>query len=231
MVQQTHARASTRSRIPQAGLREMTSATTNSRSGILPPGSIANKATSVSRTQHSTLLRIKTENTDAKLKPPVQRPPMLQNQRSQHPFLAQPQEQRRLIRAATRSPRPRCLALDPRPLARLIPPSPTLTDTDLARPLLCLVPTHPSVPANPTVPRSPGPPPPWIPTPKMEEVYLGNARVCLHLLCFCPVEVFLAPLDHLWNCNRTEWRKFKHSLPQGPGFTQLDSMHVSREAH
>ncbi|KAJ5179945.1 hypothetical protein N7492_003155 [Penicillium capsulatum] len=43
-------RASTRSRIPQAGLREMTSATTNSRSGILPPGSIANKATSVSRT-------------------------------------------------------------------------------------------------------------------------------------------------------------------------------------
>ena len=46
---QTHLRASTRSRLPQPGLREMTSATTNSRSGILPPGSIANKATSVSR--------------------------------------------------------------------------------------------------------------------------------------------------------------------------------------
>ncbi|KAJ5589730.1 hypothetical protein N7450_003702 [Penicillium hetheringtonii] len=47
----THLRASTRSRLPQPGLREMTSATTNSRSGILPPGSIANKATSVSPTR------------------------------------------------------------------------------------------------------------------------------------------------------------------------------------
>ncbi|KAJ5668676.1 hypothetical protein N7462_009746 [Penicillium macrosclerotiorum] len=45
----TQPRASTRSRIPQAGLREMNSATTNSRSGmsgIPPPGSIANKVTS-----------------------------------------------------------------------------------------------------------------------------------------------------------------------------------------
>ncbi|KAJ5432156.1 Kinesin-like protein klpA [Penicillium daleae] len=49
-------RASTRSRIPQAGLREMNSATTNARSGmsgILPPGTIANKA--VSRTVQSAL--------------------------------------------------------------------------------------------------------------------------------------------------------------------------------
>lgn len=46
---QSHPRASTRSRLPQPGLREMTSATTNSRSGIPPPGSIANKATSASR--------------------------------------------------------------------------------------------------------------------------------------------------------------------------------------
>ncbi|KAJ5160917.1 Kinesin-like protein klpA [Penicillium canariense] len=50
-------RASTRSRIPQAGLRELNPATTNSRSGmsgILPPGSIANKATSVSPTRPKT---------------------------------------------------------------------------------------------------------------------------------------------------------------------------------
>ncbi|OKP07703.1 Kinesin-like protein klpA [Penicillium subrubescens] len=47
-------RASTRSRIPQAGLREMNSATTNARSGmsgILPPGTIANKAISPTRTK------------------------------------------------------------------------------------------------------------------------------------------------------------------------------------
>lgn len=44
---QNQPRVSTRSRIPQAGtLREMNSATTNSRSGILPPGSIANKTLS-----------------------------------------------------------------------------------------------------------------------------------------------------------------------------------------
>ncbi|KAJ5142375.1 hypothetical protein N7526_003370 [Penicillium atrosanguineum] len=46
---QTQSRASTRSRIPHPGLREMNPATTNSRSGILPPGSIANKG-SLSRT-------------------------------------------------------------------------------------------------------------------------------------------------------------------------------------
>ncbi|KAJ5739988.1 hypothetical protein N7533_012772 [Penicillium manginii] len=47
----SHPRASTRSRLPQPGLREMTSATTNSRSHIPLPGSIANKATSVSPTR------------------------------------------------------------------------------------------------------------------------------------------------------------------------------------
>jgi len=49
---QTQSRASTRSRIPHPGLREMNPATTNSRSGIPPPGSIANKG-SVSRTDHN----------------------------------------------------------------------------------------------------------------------------------------------------------------------------------
>ncbi|KAJ5991599.1 hypothetical protein N7499_004014 [Penicillium canescens] len=44
----TQTRASTRTRIPQ-GLREASSATTNSRSGIMPPGSIASKAMSMSR--------------------------------------------------------------------------------------------------------------------------------------------------------------------------------------
>ncbi|EPS31684.1 hypothetical protein PDE_06641 [Penicillium oxalicum 114-2] len=42
-------RASTRSRIPQAGLRELNPATANARSGmsgILPPGTIAKKALS-----------------------------------------------------------------------------------------------------------------------------------------------------------------------------------------
>ncbi|OQD70199.1 hypothetical protein PENDEC_c025G00521 [Penicillium decumbens] len=46
----TQSRASTRSRIPHPGLREMNPATTNSRSGIPPPGSIANKG-SVSPTR------------------------------------------------------------------------------------------------------------------------------------------------------------------------------------
>ncbi|KAJ5369705.1 Kinesin-like protein klpA [Penicillium cataractarum] len=53
---ETQPRASTRSRIPQVGLREMNPATTNARSGmsgILPPGTIANKA--VSRTAQSAL--------------------------------------------------------------------------------------------------------------------------------------------------------------------------------
>ncbi|KAJ5742455.1 uncharacterized protein N7511_011474 [Penicillium nucicola] len=43
-------RASTRTRIPQ-GLREASLATTNSRSGIMPPGSIASKAMSMSPTR------------------------------------------------------------------------------------------------------------------------------------------------------------------------------------
>ncbi|KAJ5129935.1 uncharacterized protein N7515_005974 [Penicillium bovifimosum] len=44
-------RSSTRMRLPQAGagLREMSSATTNSRSGLMQPGTIANKAMSMSR--------------------------------------------------------------------------------------------------------------------------------------------------------------------------------------
>ncbi|KAJ5411040.1 uncharacterized protein N7487_005399 [Penicillium crustosum] len=45
----TRTRSSTRTRLPQAGLREATSATTNSRSGIMAPGTIANKAMSMSR--------------------------------------------------------------------------------------------------------------------------------------------------------------------------------------
>ncbi|KAB8069774.1 kinesin motor domain protein [Aspergillus leporis] len=42
----TQSRAPARTRIPAAGLKEMSSAHTNSRSGILPPGSIASKTTS-----------------------------------------------------------------------------------------------------------------------------------------------------------------------------------------
>ncbi|KAJ5613361.1 kinesin-like protein klpA [Penicillium lagena] len=69
----THARASARTRIPQAGLREMTSATTNSRSGILPPGSIASKA-SVSPT------RPKTANpTETKRSGSITRPTKMHN--------------------------------------------------------------------------------------------------------------------------------------------------------
>ncbi|KAJ6188127.1 hypothetical protein N7519_003035 [Penicillium mononematosum] len=45
----TRTRSSTRTRLPQAGLREASSATTNSRSGIMAPGTIANKAMSMSR--------------------------------------------------------------------------------------------------------------------------------------------------------------------------------------
>ncbi|KAJ5777619.1 hypothetical protein N7520_000865 [Penicillium odoratum] len=45
-------RASTRSRIPQVGgLREMNPATTNSRSGIMPPGTIVNKTVSPTRSR------------------------------------------------------------------------------------------------------------------------------------------------------------------------------------
>ncbi|KAB8238188.1 putative kinesin family protein (KlpA) [Aspergillus alliaceus] len=46
----TQSRAPARSRIPAAGLREMSSANTNSRSGILPPGSIASKTSASSQT-------------------------------------------------------------------------------------------------------------------------------------------------------------------------------------
>ncbi|KAJ5467855.1 hypothetical protein N7475_005607 [Penicillium sp. IBT 31633x] len=45
----TRTRASTRTRLPQAGLREASSATANSRSGLMQPGTIANKAMSMSR--------------------------------------------------------------------------------------------------------------------------------------------------------------------------------------
>ncbi|KAJ5843550.1 Kinesin-like protein [Penicillium chrysogenum] len=45
----TRTRSSTRTRLPQVGLREASSATTNSRSGIMAPGTIANKAMSMSR--------------------------------------------------------------------------------------------------------------------------------------------------------------------------------------
>lgn len=50
---QMQTRASTRMRMPQAGLREATSAMTNSRSGIMAPGTIANKALSMSRMEPS----------------------------------------------------------------------------------------------------------------------------------------------------------------------------------
>ncbi|CDM34327.1 Kinesin-like protein klpA [Penicillium roqueforti FM164] len=50
----TRTRSSTRTRLPQAGLREASSATTNSRSGIMAPGTIANKAISTSPTRPKT---------------------------------------------------------------------------------------------------------------------------------------------------------------------------------
>ncbi|KAJ6063406.1 uncharacterized protein N7446_007526 [Penicillium canescens] len=64
----TQTRASTRTRIPQ-GLREASSATTNSRSGIMPPGSIASKAMSMSPT------RPKTANPETKRPGSVTRQP------------------------------------------------------------------------------------------------------------------------------------------------------------
>lgn len=42
-------RSPTRSRIPTAGLREMNSSNTNARSGIAPPGFIANKQPGLGR--------------------------------------------------------------------------------------------------------------------------------------------------------------------------------------
>ncbi|CRL18032.1 Kinesin, motor domain [Penicillium camemberti] len=65
----TRTRSSTRTRLPQAGLREATSATTNSRSGIMAPGTIANKAMSMSPT------RPKTANPDTKRPGSVTRQP------------------------------------------------------------------------------------------------------------------------------------------------------------
>ncbi|KAF7718584.1 Kinesin-like protein [Penicillium ucsense] len=65
-------RASTRSRIPQVGLRELNSATTNARSGmsgILPPGTIAKKAISPTRTKS-------TSTVDTKRQPPTTRSAM-----------------------------------------------------------------------------------------------------------------------------------------------------------
>ncbi|KAF7586841.1 kinesin-like nuclear fusion protein [Aspergillus hancockii] len=47
----TQSRAPARSRIPAAGLKEMSSAHTNSRSGILPPGSIASKTSTFARAE------------------------------------------------------------------------------------------------------------------------------------------------------------------------------------
>ncbi|KAK9857890.1 hypothetical protein MYU51_020243 [Penicillium brevicompactum] len=52
-MSQMQTRASTRMRMPQAGLREASSAMTNSRSGIMAPGTIANKAMSMSRMEPS----------------------------------------------------------------------------------------------------------------------------------------------------------------------------------
>ncbi|KAJ9484409.1 hypothetical protein VN97_g8957 [Penicillium thymicola] len=65
----TRTRSSTRTRLPQAGLREATSATTNSRSGIMAPGTIANKAMSMSPT------RPKTANPETKRPGSVTRQP------------------------------------------------------------------------------------------------------------------------------------------------------------
>ncbi|QQK40778.1 Kinesin-like protein klpA [Penicillium digitatum] len=62
-------RSSTRTRLPQAGLREATSATTNSRSGIMAPGTIANKAMNISPTCP------KTSNPETRRPGPVTRPP------------------------------------------------------------------------------------------------------------------------------------------------------------
>ncbi|KAJ5550335.1 hypothetical protein N7535_001725 [Penicillium sp. DV-2018c] len=84
----TRTRSSTRTRLPQAGagLREMSSATTNSRSGLMQPGTIANKAMSMSRmedlepiAQHeltsSEATRTKTTNTEMKRPGSVSRQP------------------------------------------------------------------------------------------------------------------------------------------------------------
>ncbi|OGM51340.1 Kinesin-like protein klpA [Aspergillus bombycis] len=50
----TQSRAPARTRIPAAGLREMSSANTNSRSGILPPGSIAKTSSQPTRPRSTT---------------------------------------------------------------------------------------------------------------------------------------------------------------------------------
>ncbi|KAJ6090319.1 hypothetical protein N7486_009134 [Penicillium sp. IBT 16267x] len=67
----TQPRASTRSRIPQAGgLREMNPATANSRSGIMPPGTFVNKALSPTRSR-----TITSPSPEPKKQPSVVRPP------------------------------------------------------------------------------------------------------------------------------------------------------------
>ncbi|KAG0160947.1 hypothetical protein PDIDSM_8479 [Penicillium digitatum] len=79
-------RSSTRTRLPQAGLREATSATTNSRSGIMAPGTIANKAMNISRMEDTEPLAQheltapeatcpKTSNPETRRPGPVTRPP------------------------------------------------------------------------------------------------------------------------------------------------------------
>lgn len=161
-------------------------------------------------------------------KPLVRRLRMRRNRRSRR---AQQVAQQRPIRAATLSPHPRSLVPDPRPLAPPIPPSPTLSDPDRARLLPCLVSTHPSVLANSTVPRSLGPPPPWIPTPKMEEVYLGKERVCLHLHISTPVEASLAPLNRLWNCDQSAWGRTKCTRSQILDFNRLPLIPTPRKVH
>ncbi|KAJ5630889.1 uncharacterized protein N7484_010989 [Penicillium longicatenatum] len=68
----TQSRASTRSRIPQAGglgLRDMNSATVNSRSGIMPPGTLVNKALSPTRSR-----TIPSPSPEPKKQPSVVRP-------------------------------------------------------------------------------------------------------------------------------------------------------------
>ncbi|KAJ5826426.1 kinesin-like protein klpA [Penicillium riverlandense] len=74
----THARASARTRIPQAGLREMTSATTNSRSGILPPGSIASKASVSPATRPKTANPTETKRSGSVTRP-TNGPPKMHN--------------------------------------------------------------------------------------------------------------------------------------------------------
>lgn len=139
------------------------------------------------------------EDTDRVKKPPAPRRLMHRNRRNKNLSPAQPPAQPRCMPAVTLSPRPRCLDPDRRPLAQPTPASRTLLDMELAQRLPCLVPIRLSALANSTVLRSRAPPPLWIPTPKMEEVCLENARVRHNFLYFLPAAVILIPLDHSWN--------------------------------